>query len=162
MCHKSGLVFTVLRKKKPASSGILRKSLIASRSFESSQIWVFSPWVLLLNADAAAAVNGARKLRTTAKNRNRRQYWVYFVTNWRTRDLQICHFFLKVLQLWAGQGHQNSYLAKLKNCHNISLLPSCHTIEVLNSTVNVITFKIKSGLFGTWFRHVDLLDLPTP
>ena len=68
---------------KNASSGILRKSLIASRSFESSQIWVFSPWVLLLNADAAAAaVNGARKLRTT--NRNRR-YWVCFVTNWRTR-----------------------------------------------------------------------------
>ena len=70
--------------------------------------------------------------------------------------------FWKVHQLWAGQGHQNSYLAKLKNCHNISLLPSCHTIEVLNSTVNVITFKIKSGLFGTWFRQVDLLDLPTP
>ena len=156
--------FYCFTQKKPASSGILRKSLIASRSFESSQIWVFSPWVLLLNADAAAAaVNGARKLRTTAKNRNRR-YWVYFVTNWRTRvqrspDLP---FFWKVHQLWAGQGHQNSYLAKLKNCHNIFLLPSCHSIEVSNSTVNVITFKIKYGLFWTWLREVDLLDLPTP
>ena len=79
-----------------------------------------------------------------------------------SRDLQICHFFWKVHQLWAGQGHQNSYLAMLKNCHNIFLLPSCHSIEVSNSTVNVITFKIKLGLFWTWFWQVDQFDLPTP